>query len=178
MCDMAVLAPAMEAAQGADHTAKICDVIQDKAGFFSKAHVMTAPASTTREGIYAAGCAQGPADVMHSVAQGESAAGKIISGLLPGKRLALEATTAHVDKEACSGCTICTSGCIYKAITYDPAEKCVSVNDVLCKGCGACTATCPSGAIRARHFSDDAVSAEITAFTSRPKEEQGDGEAL
>ncbi|OGP61931.1 MAG: hypothetical protein A2V65_07055 [Deltaproteobacteria bacterium RBG_13_49_15] len=177
-CDMAVLAPAMEAAQGADHTAKICDMLQDKAGFFSKAHVMTAPSSTTREGIYAAGCAQGPTDVMHSVAQGESAAGKIISGLVPGKRLVLEAATAHVDKEACSGCTICISGCIYKAITYDPAEKCVSVNDVICKGCGACAATCPSGAISARHFSDGALSAEIAAFTSRPTEGRGDSEAL
>jgi len=35
------------------------------------------------------------------------------------------------------------------------------VNVALCKACGTCVAGCPSGAIRALHFSDDQIYAEI-----------------
>ena len=31
----------------------------------------------------------------------------------------------------------------------------------LCKACGACVAACPSGAIKARHFTDAQIFAEI-----------------
>jgi heterodisulfide reductase subunit A-like polyferredoxin len=42
------------------------------------------------------------------------------------------------------------------------AGDCLEIPDlVLCKACGTCVAGCPSGAVRALHFSDDQVYAEI-----------------
>jgi len=46
------------------------------------------------KGILIAGCAQGAKDIQSSVAQGMAAAGKILSGLIPGEKLALEVMTS------------------------------------------------------------------------------------
>jgi heterodisulfide reductase subunit A len=35
------------------------------------------------------------------------------------------------------------------------------INAALCKGCGTCVATCPAGAIRALHFTDEQIVAQI-----------------
>jgi heterodisulfide reductase subunit A len=51
--------------------------------------------------------------------------------------------------------------CPYKAITYLAADKNARINEVLCKGCGVCPAACPSGAIKAKHFTDGEIAAEI-----------------
>jgi heterodisulfide reductase subunit A len=38
------------------------------------------------------------------------------------------------------------------------------VNEALCKGCGTCVAACPAEAIRARHFADEQILAELQAL--------------
>jgi heterodisulfide reductase subunit A len=120
-----------------------------------------APVSTTTDGLFIAGCAQGPLDIQGSVAQGRAAAGEVLSRLIPGEKLTLEPMTAQVDDAFCSGCKVCMSLCPYKAITYETAEKNARINEVLCRGCGICPAACPSGAIKAKHFTDGEISAEI-----------------
>jgi heterodisulfide reductase subunit A len=159
--DMVVLAPAMIAATGADDVAKAFGICQDRAGFFTEDQTFLAPVSTLNEGIYVAGCAQGPQDIPSSVVQGQAAAGKILSVLVPGEMLTLEGTTARVNLDLCAGCKTCMGVCPYRAISYDAAMKCCSVNEILCRGCGVCAAACPSGAMEAKHFSDQAISAEI-----------------
>jgi heterodisulfide reductase subunit A len=42
-------------------------------------------------------------------------------------------------------------------------EKVARVNAVMCKGCGACASVCPTGAMQARHFTDEQVTAMVRA---------------
>jgi heterodisulfide reductase subunit A len=160
--DMVVLAPAMEGAKDAGAMAQIFDISQGAAeGFFAEENSQVAPVSTAMEGIFIAGCAQGPKDIQSSVAQGQAAAGRILSRLVPGEKLALEAVTAEVDADLCCGCKLCVGLCSYKAITCDNLKNNVAINKVLCRGCGVCAAACPSGAIKAHHFTDTEVAEEI-----------------
>jgi heterodisulfide reductase subunit A len=56
---------------------------------------------------------------------------------------------------------VCNEICPYSAIEFDEGKKRSHVISALCKACGACVATCPSAAIRARHFTDQQIFAEI-----------------
>jgi heterodisulfide reductase subunit A len=164
--DMVVLASAIEAPRDAPEIARIFDVTQGEDGFFIEEHPKINPVSTVREGIYIAGCSQGPKDIPGSIAQGQAAAGKILLRLIPGEKLALEPIIAEVDEGICSGCKICIGLCEYKAIVFDDVKKNVLINEILCRGCGICAVACPGGAIRAKHFTDQAICAEIKGLTT------------
>jgi len=159
--DMVVLAPAVEGVSDAPDVARIFDVSLGVGRFFEQQHPIVAPAASVREGIFIAGCAQGPKDVQASVAQGQAAAGRILSRLVPGEKLALQPTVCTVDEDLCSGCRTCVGACRYKAMGFDREAGCTRVNKVLCQGCGTCAATCPSGAIQADHYTDGQVFSEI-----------------
>jgi len=157
--DMVVLAMAMEAGEGTEGIARTLDVKLGKNGFFQEADARLDPVSTVREGIFMAGCAQGPKDIPSSVAQGHAAAGRIMGKLEPGEPLELEPMACEVDPEICSGCLVCIDQCAFKAI--DRVDRGVSINEALCRGCGVCAASCPVGAINARHFSNGAIFSEL-----------------
>lgn len=160
-CDMVILAPAIEGAKDASDLSEIFDITLGEGGFFVEENASIAPVSTLRDGVFIAGCARGPKDIQASVADGQAAAGKILSRLLPGERLVLEPVAAEADSTLCSGCKICIGLCPYKAITHDDTGKHVTINGVLCRGCGICAAACPSGAIKANHYTDIEIFAEI-----------------
>jgi len=159
--DMVILSPAVEPTQDATKIARLFDISQDEYGFFAEEHNKLAPVSTSTEGIFIAGCAQGPRDIQSSVAQGQAAAGRILSRLIPGERVELAVTTAKVDEELCGGCRLCMGLCPFKAITFDEEGRHLRINEVLCRGCGVCGATCPSGAIRSKHFTEKQIFEEI-----------------
>jgi len=159
--DMVVLATALQGARGTEDLARICDISRGDGGFFCEEHNRLAPVSTMSEGIYIAGCAQGPKDIQGAVAEGQAAAGRILSRLVPGEKLTLEAMTCVVNDAVCSGCKTCIGLCPYKALIFDLKKNQVVVNEVLCRGCGVCVAGCPSGAITAKHFTDEQIVAEI-----------------
>jgi heterodisulfide reductase subunit A len=162
--DMVVLAPAMEGAKGAEEVSRTLGIPLGEGGFFAEAQTSLAPVSTAADGIFVAGCAQGPKDIQGAIAQGQAAAGCILSRLVPGEKLILEGATAEVDPELCSGCQLCVGLCPYGAIQSRDGGASTEVNEILCRGCGICAAGCPSGAIRAKHFTDAQVSAEIKAL--------------
>jgi len=164
--EMVVLASAMEGAKDAPHVAEIFDITQGEGNFFIPEHPKIDPVSSTREGIFIAGCAQGPTDIPGSIVQGQAAAGKILLRLVPGEKLALEPIIAEIDEGICSGCKICIGLCEYKAIVFDDVKKNVLINEVLCRGCGICAVACPGGAISAKHFTDQAICAEIKGLTT------------
>jgi heterodisulfide reductase subunit A len=166
--DMVVLAPAIEGTRDAPDLAEVLDVSRDETGFFVEENPNLASVSSVRKGVFVAGCAQGPKDIQASVADGQAAAGKILSSLIPGEKLVLGAITAEADSDLCSGCKICISLCPYKAISHDETEKHATINRILCQGCGICAAACPSGAIKAHHYTDSEISAEIRGLVGTP----------
>ena len=73
----------------------------------------------------------------------------------------IEAATAEIDEELCSGCKTCSDLCPFQAISFDDEKQVSRINETLCKGCGVCVAACPSGAIKGKHFTSEELLAEI-----------------
>jgi len=163
--DMVVLTPAMEAHQDAGEVGRRFLLSQGPGGFFMEQHPKLAPVSTTTRGVYVCGACQGPKDIPDTVAQASAAAGKA-NMLIAAKEIEVEGSIAVVAQERCSGCKTCLQICPYNAVEFDQQERRSSVNEALCKGCGTCAAACPGGAIRARHFTDEQILAEIEGLLS------------
>lgn len=150
--DMVILLPAMENSGDAEKFAEMLNAPLDERGFFVEEHQLLSPVASAVEGVFVIGCARGPQSIAESIVQAEAAAGKILSTLVPGKKLELEVKTSHISESFCTGCKTCIDVCPYSAITFDEARQISVVNEVLCHGCGNCAAACPSGAARLKHF--------------------------
>ena len=159
--DMVVLSQGLIPGQDTEFFADIFDVPLNKYGFVEQEHQKLLPVNTMVEGIYAAGCCLSPKNIQTSVAQGGAAAGKLLSILVPGKKLLLETMTSEIISDSCSGCKLCISLCPYKAISYNEKMGVSEINEVLCRGCGVCVVSCPSGAIKAKHFTEEMILTEI-----------------
>jgi heterodisulfide reductase subunit A len=83
--DMVVLSVAIEPRSDADVIAKLFGLNQDKDGFFEEEHYKLNPMSTGTEGIFLAGCCQGPKDIPDSVAQAIGAAAKALALVARGE---------------------------------------------------------------------------------------------
>ncbi len=158
--DMVVLCAAIEPQHDADKLAHTFSVNLKADGFLLERHPKLDPVATRTDGIYVAGCCQGPKDIPDTVSQASAAAAKVLAIITKGK-VELEASTAVIDEDLCSGCRICNLLCPYSAISFDGEKKVSNINEALCKGCGTCVAACPSGAITHRHFTTEEVMAEI-----------------
>jgi heterodisulfide reductase subunit A len=158
--DMVVLSSGLEAQKDAPEVARTFNISADKAGFFIEKHPKLDPVATMTDGVFVAGCCQGPKDIPDTVAQAAAAAARVLALISRGK-VETEAAIAEINEEACSGCRICNELCPYSAITFIEDKKVSRVNDALCKGCGACVAACPSSAITHKNFTDQQIMAEI-----------------
>jgi len=158
--DMVILSCALEPCADAGDTAKLFSVSRKADGFFMEKHPKLDPVATTTDGVFVAGCCQGPKDIPDTVAQASAAAARVLAMINKGSVI-IESATAVVDEEHCAGCKICIDLCPYKAITFDEEKKVASINEALCKGCGTCVAACPSGAIKGRHFTTEQIISEI-----------------
>jgi heterodisulfide reductase subunit A len=132
--------------------------------FFLEAHPKLRPVDTAVDGIFVAGCCQGPKDIPDSVAQAKAASSASLIYLGTGKAK-LEAIISEVSEELCTGCRTCEALCPYDALEYDAEKKIMRVNETICKGCGCCAGACPSGAASMRHFRDRQIYAQIAALT-------------
>ena len=166
--DMVILCPAMVPRADADEMARRLLLSRGADGFFLEKHPKLEPVSTVNDGVFVVGCAQGPKDVPDTVAQASAGAAEALSLIDRGK-VEIEAATAVVDEEMCSGCKICLALCPYNAITFDEEKTVAEISDILCKGCGVCVAACPSGAITGRHFTDKQIVAEIEGLLADVK---------
>ncbi|MCK4256482.1 CoB--CoM heterodisulfide reductase iron-sulfur subunit A family protein, partial [candidate division WOR-3 bacterium] len=89
--DMVVLSPAVEPNPDTEKLAELLDIPRDDRDFFSEEHALMKPFGTPLEGVFIVGSCQGPKDIGDAVAQGAASAGKILSRLIPGEKLELEA---------------------------------------------------------------------------------------
>ncbi|MBI5474305.1 MAG: 4Fe-4S binding protein [Ignavibacteriae bacterium] len=158
--DMLVLCNAIEARHDSDQVRKLFSISKSPDGFFLERHPKLDPTSTTTDGVYIAGCAQGPKDIPDTVAQAGSAAARILSLISKGE-VEIDPVRAMVQEEFCSGCRICNNLCPYGAIEYLEEKKISHVNEALCKGCGTCVAACPSSAMTGYGFTDAQILAEL-----------------
>ncbi len=127
-----------------------------------EAHPKLRPVDTPTKGVYIAGAAESPKDVRESVTQASAAASRA-SILLNKTRFSVEAITAVVDEALCKMCGQCVDVCSFKAITWQKKQA-ARVISAQCAGCGTCAAECKFAAIEMRHFSDQAVYAQIDAI--------------
>ncbi len=149
--DMVILSVAMKPRADTDKLSRVFLLGCSRDGFFLERHPKLDPVGTMLDGIFAVGCCQGPKDISDTVAQATGAAARAIELISKG-RVEMEAATASVDEEVCSGCGYCEAICAYSAIEVDPKKHLAVVNEALCKGCGACTVNCPSKALQLKNF--------------------------
>jgi heterodisulfide reductase subunit A len=158
--DMVVLAVGMEPQANAQEVRRIMNMSCSAEGWFLEKHPKMAPVSTFTDGVFIAGCCQGPKDIPDSIAQAGAAAAEALA-LIDAGGIDQEPNTAYISEEDCSGCKSCVDLCPYKAIAFDPVKEKASINAALCKGCGVCVAACPSGSIGQNLFEDQEVFEEI-----------------
>lgn len=158
--DMVVLSAGIEPRHDSNEVGHKFGISCSTNGFFIEKHPKLDPVATMTEGIYIAGCAQGPKDIPASVSQGAAAAARIL-GRIQSKELALEPIRASVNEELCSGCRLCNTLCPFNAISFDESRKLTEINAALCQGCGTCVAACPSHAIAGTQFSDEQILAQL-----------------
>jgi len=157
--DMVVLSVGLEPRPDANDVRRLFNIGCSGDGFFLERHPKLAPVSTFADGIFVAGCCQGPKDIPDTVAQSGAAAAQALA-LIDAGVIELEPNTAYVTEDACCGCKTCIPLCPYSAISF-LEEKKARINEVLCKGCGTCVAACPSGSIRQNLFEDQQIFEEI-----------------
>ena len=158
--DMVVLSVGLEAQPDAQEVRRRFNITCANEGWFLERHPKLAPVNTFTDGIFLAGCCQGPKDIPDSVAQAGAAAAEAFS-LIDRGSIEMEPNTAYILEENCSGCKTCLALCPYNAINFREETKKAYINEVLCKGCGTCVAACPSGTIRQNLFEDEEIFEEI-----------------
>ena len=158
--DMVILSAAIEPRHDAQSVAKQFGIACSANKWFIEKHPKLDPVATMTEGIFIAGCVQGPKDIPASVAQGAAAAARVLARIQQGE-ISIEPIRASVDEAKCSGCRICNNLCPFNAITFHEDRMVTEVNPALCQGCGTCVAACPAGAISGTGFSNEQIVAQI-----------------
>jgi len=161
--DLVVLAVGMEPRGGAAEVSRLLKLPRSADGFFLEAHPKLRPVDTAMQGVFLAGCCQGPKDIPDTVVQAKAAASSALIPLVRGS-VPVESATAVVSEELCAGCGMCVDVCPYDAPAMDQLWGVSRINAVLCKACGACAVTCPSKAIRLQHFTAEQVLAQVDAL--------------
>jgi heterodisulfide reductase subunit A len=158
--DMVILSAAMEPRHDAKEVGKQFGIACGASGWYIERHPKLDPVATMTDGIFIAGCVQGPKDIPATVSQGAAAAARIIGRIQQGE-IELEPIRASVNEEQCSGCRICNNLCPFNAILFHEDKMVSEINPALCQGCGTCVAACPAGAISGTGFSNEQILAQI-----------------
>jgi heterodisulfide reductase subunit A len=160
--DMLVLAVGAMPATDTETVRQMVSLSKSPSGFLKEAHAKLRPVDTPTKGVYIAGAAESPKDVRESVTQASAAASRA-SILLNKSRFAVEAITAIVDEDLCKQCGLCAGVCPFGAIRWEKKQV-AHITSAACTGCGTCAAECKFGAIEMRHYTDQAIYAQIDAI--------------
>lgn len=144
--------------------------------FLLEVHPKLRPVETAVPGIVLAGTAQGPMNILESVAAASAAAAKV-AGLLALGSVELEPFVAQVDAERCDGSGQCVGACAYEdaiaveefSVNGHVARRAV-VTPANCVGCGSCVSACPNRAIDVQGWELEGYRAMIDAMVASPPE--------
>ena len=167
--DLVVLAVGLEPRKDAREIIDILRLSQSADKFYLEAHPKLGPVDTATDGVYVAGCAQGPKDIPDTVSQAKGAASSALVLLSSGK-VKVQAQISVINEATCRGCGYCVEICPYGAIDlvevnrFGNMVKVGRVNEALCKGCGACVAACFSGSPQQRSFKDQQILPQIAVL--------------
>ena len=167
--DLVVLAVGLEPCGDGRKVIDLLRLSQSPDRFLMEAHPKLRPVDTASDGVYLAGCCQGPKDIPDTVAQAKGAAASALIPLARGK-VSIDAQVATVDGSTCRGCGFCVSICPYTAIELVTVNRMghmvdvARVNEALCKGCGSCSAGCLSNSIQPKSFRDRQILPQIAAL--------------
>jgi heterodisulfide reductase subunit A2 len=158
--------------EGTEELSKLLKIPVNEDKFYLEAHVKLRPVELPVSGVYVCGLAHSPKPVEEIIVQAQAAAAKASIPLVKG-HVSVEPTVSSVDKEACIGCGLCESLCPYQAIRIGKDENGKRKAETItasCKGCGICASHCPVFAISMGGFTDEQITAQITAFGDLTKE--------
>ena len=158
--DMVILSVGLQPRPDVKELAKLFGISCSAQGWIIEKHPKLDPIATMTDGIFIAGCIQGPKDIPASVAQGAAAAARVV-GRIQQAEIEMEPIRASINEDQCSGCRICNNLCPYNAIVFHEDRSVSEINPALCQGCGTCIAACPAGAISGTGFSNEQILAQI-----------------
>ncbi|MGB2954359.1 MAG: hydrogenase iron-sulfur subunit [Anaerolineales bacterium] len=167
--DLLVLAVGAVPAENTEIIRQMVSLSKSPSGFLREAHPKLRPVDTPTKGVFIAGGVESPKDVRGSVTQASAAASRA-SILLNKDQFSVDAITAVIDEELCKNCGICVDVCPFSAIVWEKGQP-AEVITAACTGCGTCAAECKFNAIEMRHFSDQAIYAQIDAMLEENPQE-------
>ena len=162
--DLVVLCPALIPNTGTKELSEMLGIDLGPDNFFLEVHHKLRGVETKREGIYIAGCAQGPKDIRETTMESMATASKVTTFLGKGE-ISVSPEVAFVIPEKCTLCGVCVGQCPTNAINM--GKKAVTVDSISCIGCGVCVPACPEGAIDLKHNTESQLIAQIQAVSSQ-----------
>ncbi|HDZ91287.1 MAG: CoB--CoM heterodisulfide reductase iron-sulfur subunit A family protein [Deltaproteobacteria bacterium] len=126
--------------------AEIFRVDTDQNGFFAESPEKLMPVDSTNRGIYMAGLAAYPKDMVESIAQAKAASARALE-ILSRDTIQVGGMVAEVMAEKCAVCCTCVRTCPFSVPVIDHQTGAAFIDPGLCQGCGMCVAECPGKAI-------------------------------
>ena len=140
-----------------EHPVDVCMVFNQRPGVFDEVPQIRA---LTKEGAFATLQRAADAGLVHSVSNSQDGHTYICNcctcscGVLRGMAdlgianvVARSAFVNVVDPDMCAGCESCIDYCQFNALSLEPADPYIQINETRCVGCGVCVPVCPDGAL-------------------------------
>lgn len=130
-----------------------------KSGFHA-GHRQCFPMETAAQGIYFAGCSQGPMDMARTAESALAASGRVLKAA--SAEIAVSPYVAVVNKAGCDKCKRCIEECPYGVFNLDK-QGFPEPDGLFCRGCHICVGSCPRQCIVPQGFDIKQQAAMISA---------------